>query len=171
MAGIAPWHGDLRRGKDILSRPIIGHTPRKLPAGPQSPASSQCSPGLCPARALIIYRISGGLSRVFCVFQKFFAFAGFPPAGPAHQADGLRAASRRAGGGAFQRMVPLNFSLSAFQAGRAPQAYFSLAGKVGKRAPNRPRPPSLGLRPIHLAHGFGILCPIGFYEAWIVRCH
>ena len=41
MAGTCPWHGDLRRGKDILSRPIIGHTPRKLPALPQSPASSQ----------------------------------------------------------------------------------------------------------------------------------
>jgi hypothetical protein len=30
-AGIAPWRGDLRRKKSTLSRPIIGHTPRKLP--------------------------------------------------------------------------------------------------------------------------------------------
>ena len=30
-AGIAPWHSDLRYEKSILSRPIIGHTPRKLP--------------------------------------------------------------------------------------------------------------------------------------------
>ena len=38
-------------------------------------------------------------------------------------------------------MVPLNFHLSALQAGHAPQAYFSDAGKVGKSAPGRPRPP------------------------------
>ena len=44
-------------------------------------------------------------------------------------------------------MVPLNFLLSAFRAGHAPQAYFSDAGKVGKSAPGRPRPP--------------FVCPIG----------
>ena len=43
--------------------------------------------------------------------------------------------------GAYQRMVPLNVSFIAFHAGRAPQAYFSLAGKVGKRAPGTPRSP------------------------------
>ena len=56
---------------------------------PQSPASSQCSPGhggiLRPARALIIYRIYGGLSRVFLLFKKFFLFVcrgGFDPTPP-----------------------------------------------------------------------------------------
>ena len=44
-------------------------------------------------------------------------------------------------------MVPLNFLLSAFRAGHAPQAYFSDAGKVGKSATGRPRPP--------------FVCPIG----------
>ena len=36
-------------------------------------------------------------------------------------------------------------TFSALQAGDAPRAYFSCAGKVGKSAPGRPRPPSVCL--------------------------
>ena len=68
-AGTCPWRVDLRREKDILSRPIIGHTPRKLPARPQSPASSQCSNWIPehgnPTQALLFYLSLAEMSRVF----------------------------------------------------------------------------------------------------------
>ena len=57
----------------------------------------------------------------------------------------------------FQSRVSLNVSLSAFQAGCAPQAYFSLAGKVGKRALGRPQTPSF--------------CPIGRSKVLLPSCH
>ena len=87
-AGTCPWHSDLRCGKDFLSRPIIGHTPRKLPA--QAAISRIIAvPGggfLChcmavPAQASLVYLTSLELSsRISLFFIKFFRlFCGFCP--------------------------------------------------------------------------------------------
>ena len=47
-----------------FSRPMTGHTPRKLPAQPQSPASSQCVE-LSRSHAPLYYHRKVVLSRVF----------------------------------------------------------------------------------------------------------
>ena len=75
-AGITLWHGDLRSAQGLLSRPIIGHTPQKLPGkGPQSPASSQFR--VCSARStapnassFIIQDLLPNVKHYFSVFYK-----------------------------------------------------------------------------------------------------
>ena len=56
-----------------FSRPMTGHTPRKLPAQPQSPASSQCVE-LSRSHAPLYYHqvviLSRGFPKLFLVFLK-----------------------------------------------------------------------------------------------------
>ena len=77
MAGIVPWHGDLRRGKDILSRPIIGHTPRKLPAGAAISRIIAVLPGSLPSASFNNISYIRRLVKGFLCFSKVFRFCRF----------------------------------------------------------------------------------------------
>ena len=77
MAGIVPWHGDLRRGKDILSRPIIGHTPRKLPAGAAISRIIAVLPGSLPSASFNNIPYIRRLVKGFLCFLKVFRFCRF----------------------------------------------------------------------------------------------
>jgi len=76
-AGTCLWRSDLRNVQMFLSRPIIGHTPRKLPdSRPQSPGSSQFArfwaQNARKARFIIIKEIPLDVKRDFLLFLKFF---------------------------------------------------------------------------------------------------
>ena len=66
-----------QRKQKQFSRPMTGHTPQKLPAQPQSPASSHSVGGIFRSRPQIYYHRAPYLSRVFHrkikIFFWFFA--------------------------------------------------------------------------------------------------
>ena len=73
-AGQVALRGDIRRAQSLLSRPMTGHTLRKLPRlAAQSPASSQCLRAVVPFASLhTILHTRLNVKNFFGVFDKFF---------------------------------------------------------------------------------------------------
>ena len=132
--------------------------------------------------------------RNYCLSIILWDWAGTLPPGPALHRPG-RCGQLMQGGGARRRTLwffgggsapgnsirsqalrasapgpprPRRFSTGAPPPG--PGVLFARAKSTQKHA-KRPRPPSLGLRPIHLAQGFGFLCLISLYQTLPVSSH